>query len=189
MRAEQAKARANRAENRVYFFLRFLAVAVFPIAKSSSFFPSLIAATSHRGFAPRPAQVLPALSRYFAGTFLPFSELPRPLLGAISPPNLASWLRSSVLLRLSFFARTLNEQVKKLARQTRRGIPPEFTRVASDLNQSCGAEDFKKAWISIEWMNGCLNNFTKDAELGFCSRNEGYSCAINARSDGCVQRR
>src|SRR6478735_11121497 len=31
-------------------------------------------------------------------------------------------------------ARTLNEQVKKLARQTRRGIPPEFTRVASDLN-------------------------------------------------------
>jgi hypothetical protein len=86
-------------------------------------------------------------------------------------------------------ARTLNEQVKKLARQTRRGIPPEFTRVASDLNQSCGAEDFKKAWISIEWLNGCLNNFTKDAELGFCSRNEGYSCAINARSDGCVQRR
>src|SRR6476620_4253902 len=35
MRAEQAKARANRAEHRVYFFLRFLAVAVFPIAKSS----------------------------------------------------------------------------------------------------------------------------------------------------------
>ena len=22
---------------------------------------------------------------------------------------------------------------------------------------------FQKAWISIEWMNGCLNNFTKDA--------------------------
>ena len=63
-------------------------------------------------------------------------------------------------------ARTLNEQVKKLARQTRRGIPPEFTRVASDLNQSCGAQEFKKAWISIDWMNGCLDNFTKDAELG-----------------------
>ena len=103
MRAEQAKARSNRAENRVYFFLRFLAVAVFPIAKSSSFFPSLIAATSHRGFAPRPAQMLPALSRYFGGTFLPFSELPRPLLDAISPPNLASWLCSSVLLRVSSF--------------------------------------------------------------------------------------
>ena len=51
-------------------------------------------------------------------------------------------------------ARTLNEQVKKLARQTRRGIPPEFTRVASDLNQSCGAQKFKKAWISIDWMTG-----------------------------------
>jgi hypothetical protein len=38
-------------------------------------------------------------------------------------------------------------------------------------------------------MNGCLNNFTKDAELGFCSRNEGYSCAISPRSDACSQRR
>ena len=55
------------------------------------------------GFAPRPAQVLPALSRYLGGTFLPLSELPRPLLGAMSAPNLASWLRSSVLLRLSSF--------------------------------------------------------------------------------------
>ena len=34
---------------------------------------------------------------------MPFSELPRPLLGAISAPNLASWLCSSVLLRLSSF--------------------------------------------------------------------------------------
>ena len=82
-------------------------------------------------------------------------------------------------------AQTLNEQAKRLSQQTKRGIPREFTRVASDLDQSCGAEDFKKAWISIEWMNGCLNNFTRDSELGFCSRNEGYSCALNPRSDGC----
>jgi hypothetical protein len=86
-------------------------------------------------------------------------------------------------------AQTLNEQAKRLSQQTKQGVPREFARVASDLEQSCGAEDFKKAWISIEWLNGCLNNFTKDAELGFCSKNEGYSCAINARSDGCVQRR
>src|SRR6185436_7078412 len=65
--------------------------------------PPLIAATNQRGFAPRPAQVLPALSRYLGGTFLPLSELPRPLLGAMSAPNLASWLRSSVLLRPSSF--------------------------------------------------------------------------------------
>ena len=82
-------------------------------------------------------------------------------------------------------AQTLYEQAKKLSQQTRQGVPREFTRVASDLDQSCGAEDFNKAWISIEWMNGCLNNFTKDAELGFCSRNEGYSCALDPRSDAC----
>ena len=86
-----------------YFFFARRFLAVFSIAKSSNFFPSSIAATSHRGFAPRPAQMLPALSRYFGGTFLPFSELPRPLLDAISPPNLASWLRSITVLRLSSF--------------------------------------------------------------------------------------
>ena len=86
-------------------------------------------------------------------------------------------------------AQALNEQAKKLSQQTKQGVPREFTRVASNLDHSCGAEDFNKAWISIEWMNGCLNNFTKDAELGFCSRNEGYSCAIDPRSDACRQRR
>ena len=86
-------------------------------------------------------------------------------------------------------AQTLNEQAMKLSQQTKRGVPREFTRVASDLNQSCGAEDFNKAWISIEWMNGCLNNFTKDAELGFCSMNEGYSCALDPQSDTCQQAR
>ena len=86
-------------------------------------------------------------------------------------------------------AQALNEQAKKLSQQTKQGVPREFTRVASNLDHSCGAEDFKKAWISIEWMNGCLNNFTKDAELGFCSINEGYSCAVSPRSDACPQRR
>jgi hypothetical protein len=86
-------------------------------------------------------------------------------------------------------ARTLKEQATKLSQQAKQGVPREFARVASDLNQSCGAEDFNKAWISIEWMNGCLNNFTKDVELGFCSTNEGYSCALNPRSDACPQGR
>jgi hypothetical protein len=86
-------------------------------------------------------------------------------------------------------ARILNEQVTKLSRQTRRAVPSEFTRVGSDLNQSCGAGDFDKAWISIEWMNGCLDNFTKDADLGFCSPNEGYSCALNPGSQACAQGR
>jgi len=46
-------------------------------------------------------------------------------------------------------ARTLNDRVKTLARTSRRAIPQEFTQVASDLVQSCNAENFAKAWISI----------------------------------------
>jgi hypothetical protein len=41
------------------------------IKKSSSFLPPLIAATSQRGLAPRPAQVSPDGPRYFGGTLLP----------------------------------------------------------------------------------------------------------------------
>src|SRR5262249_16316586 len=61
------------------------------IKKSSSFFPPLIAATSHFGFAPRPAQVSPDGLRYFAGTFLPFNWLPlrRPTT-ALAPPNISN---------------------------------------------------------------------------------------------------
>src|SRR6266508_5767120 len=48
------------------------------IRKSSSFLPPLIAATSQRGLAPRPAQVFPDGPRYFGGTFLPLNALPPP---------------------------------------------------------------------------------------------------------------
>src|SRR5262245_66169914 len=62
------------------FDLRFLRAfrADLSIRKSSSFFPPLIAATSHRGLAPRPAQVSPDGPRYFGGTFLPFKTLQPP---------------------------------------------------------------------------------------------------------------
>ena len=86
-------------------------------------------------------------------------------------------------------AQALSEQAKGMSQQTKRVVPREFTRVASNLDHSCGAEDFRKAWISIEWLNGCLNNFTKDAELGFCSKNDGYSCALDPQSDACPQGR
>jgi hypothetical protein len=86
-------------------------------------------------------------------------------------------------------ARTLNDRVKTLARTTRRAIPQEFTQVASDLRQSCNAENFAKARISIEWMNGCLEHFTKNAELGFCSKNEGYFCAVYPESENCLGNR
>ena len=65
------------------------------IRKSSSFFPPLIAATSQRGLAPRPAQVSPEGPRYFGGTFLPFMALtgtfPRgPVTRAIAYPAFLS---------------------------------------------------------------------------------------------------
>jgi hypothetical protein len=86
-------------------------------------------------------------------------------------------------------AQTLYEQAETLSKRAKQSVPREFKRVASNLDESCGEEDFGKAWISIEWMNGCLNNFNKDAELGFCTRNEGYLCAISPRSDACPKSR
>src|SRR5262249_10980048 len=75
------------------FDLRFLRPfrADLSIKKFSSFFPSLIAATSQRGFAPRPAQVSPDGLRYFGGTFLPFNALApsRPPRATLLPPSRA----------------------------------------------------------------------------------------------------
>src|SRR5262249_33273693 len=70
------------------FDLRFLRPfrADLSIRKSSSFFPPLIATTSQRGLAPRPAQVSPDGPRYFGGTFLPFNAVPRPWT-TLAPPN------------------------------------------------------------------------------------------------------
>ena len=65
-------------------------------------------------------------------------------------------------------------------------IPQEFERVISKLDELCGEEDFEKARISIDWMDTCLNNFTQDYNLGFCSRSKSYFCAIDPQSDGCL---
>jgi hypothetical protein len=72
---------------RVFFATLRDAAADLSIRKSSRFLPALMAAVSQRGCAPRPAQVFPSLSRYFAATFLPLVARPcflRPL--PISPP-------------------------------------------------------------------------------------------------------
>jgi hypothetical protein len=42
-------------------------------------------------------------------------------------------------------ARTLNDQAKKLSQQTKQSVSREFARVAADLDQSCGAEDYTLA--------------------------------------------
>src|SRR3954467_1808213 len=60
-------------------FARFGFAPVLSIRKSWTFLPSLIAAASQRGFAPRPAHVSPPGPRYFGATFVPLRLL-RPLL-------------------------------------------------------------------------------------------------------------
>src|SRR6185503_5415381 len=90
------------------------------------------------------------------------SVVPRPAKNTpVAPPPKQAPIRTDLTPRNKneclAVAQTLNEKAKRLSRPFRRGLPPEFAQVGADLNRSCGAEDFKKAWISIEWMNGCLN--------------------------------
>jgi hypothetical protein len=63
-------------------------------------------------------------------------------------------------------------------------------RIRARYGQSrrfCDGEDFEKARISIDWMSTCLENFTKNCNLGFCSRNKGYFCALDPQSGACLQ--
>src|SRR5260370_22941321 len=83
-----------------FFFLRFVAfvgVALL-IKKSSSFLPSLIAATNHLGVAPRPAHSSPDGPLYLAATFRPFNVLPR-MPRATLPPSDATELPSASTCR------------------------------------------------------------------------------------------
>jgi hypothetical protein len=68
----------------------------------------------------------------------------------------------------------------------RKTIPQEFQRVVTQLDEFCGEEEFEKARISIDWMNLCLQNFTRDNKADFCSRNESYFCAVDPQSNACV---
>ena len=77
------------------------------------------------------------------------------------------------------------EQGQAVSRRTKQSLPREFVRVASDLDQFCGEEEFEKARISINWMNACLQNLSKESKSESCSRDKTYLCAIDAQSDGC----
>jgi hypothetical protein len=84
-------------------------------------------------------------------------------------------------------SQTLYRQAERLSKRTKQIIPREFARVATNLDEFCGEENFEKARISIDWMNTCLKNFTTDYQLGFCSRNKNYFCAVYPQSEGCLQ--
>jgi hypothetical protein len=63
-------------------------------------------------------------------------------------------------------SQALYGQAETLSRRTKQIIPRELARVASNLDESCGEEDFEKARISIDWINTCPKNFTKDTSWG-----------------------
>jgi hypothetical protein len=84
-------------------------------------------------------------------------------------------------------SQALYRKAESLSKRTKQIIPREFARVAANLDEFCGEENFEKARISIDWINTCLKNFTKDYKLGFCSRNKNYFCAVFPQSEGCLQ--
>lgn len=78
-------------------------------------------------------------------------------------------------------------RAKSAWRRTKDGIPREFVRVISTLDQFCGEEEFEKARVTIDWMSACLQNPSKDKQEGICSRNKSYFCALDMQSEGCLQ--
>src|SRR5258708_38506168 len=83
-------------------FLNFLRAPEVPLstAKSWSLAPAFILSRNQTGIAPRPAHVFPERSRYLAGTFRPFNELPDCFrLGPISSPSQSCLVNSFALRR------------------------------------------------------------------------------------------
>jgi hypothetical protein len=76
------------------------------------------------------------------------------------------------------------EQGQSVYRRMKQSLSREFVRVATDLDRFCGEEEFDKARISINWMNACLQNLSKDSKES-CFRDKAYLCAIDSQSDGC----
>ena len=84
-------------------------------------------------------------------------------------------------------SKALYGQAEALSKRTKQIIPREFDRVSANLDDYCDEGDFEKARISIDWMNFCLKNFTRNYNLGFCARNKSYFCALDPQSGGCLQ--
>ena len=77
-------------------------------------------------------------------------------------------------------------RAKSVWKGTKQGIPNEFVRVISDLDQFCGEEEFEKARVTMDWMSACMQN-SKDNQLGYCSRSTSYFCALDQQSESCLQ--
>jgi len=79
----------------------------------------------------------------------------------------------------------LYRRAETLKKKTHKIIPREFARVAADLDNFCRDKDFKKAQVSIAWMEKCLTNWRKPYKLGYCTRDKKYFCAVYPESEGC----
>jgi hypothetical protein len=79
----------------------------------------------------------------------------------------------------------LYKRGEELHKKKRWEIPREFARVASNLDEYCRDKEFKKADISIEWLNTCLRNYDKPYDQGYCTRSKKYFCAIDSASEAC----
>jgi hypothetical protein len=111
--------------------------------------------------------------------FYAMAAQPRPVAAAAAAP--ASQKDCAAI------SKALNRKAEALSKSSKQIIPREFSRVSSNLDDECDGGDFEKARISIDWMNTCLKNFTKNYNLGFCSRNKSYFCALDPQSHGCLQ--
>ena len=125
--------RSKRREGCSYHhcFARDLRVdfrADFSMRKSSSFLPSFNAAASHRGWAPRPAQVSPPGPRYFAGTLRPFIALVRRDEPARKPPTPRGPRLASAPRRESCFSRSRRFSVRRLSISPRSASNPSTSR-------------------------------------------------------------
>src|SRR5580704_14009672 len=86
---------------------------------------------------------------------------PKPVAAAAHGPD--SWKDCAAT------SKALYGQAEALSKRTKQIIPREFDRVSANLDDYCDEGDFEKARISIDWMNTCLRNFTKNYDLGFCT--------------------
>src|SRR5262245_58667361 len=131
------KASASRGEDyflRRDFFAttRFLAAADLSIAKSSILRPCLIRAASHRGLAPRPAQVSPLGPRYFGGTLRPFiAERRPPAARELVPPSAPS--RESCFSSSLRFSPSLLSISPRSVSSVSTSIPRRFIAGINDL--------------------------------------------------------
>jgi hypothetical protein len=75
-------------------------------------------------------------------------------------------------------------KAQSLARRTNQTVTKEFQQVVTKLDEFCGEEEFEKARTGLNWINLCLQNFTYDNRVEFCSRNAGFFCVVD--EDTCI---